>query len=94
MRVVTKSGYTFSNPVGLGPGMDTTGEAVDGLVGLGFGFVELGSVTSDQQNPQNILQETIKINLNVIRTISLIGIIEQNSEIAYQEGDPELQPLN
>jgi dihydroorotate dehydrogenase len=52
--------------VGLGPGMDTTGEAVDALAGLGFGFVELGSVTSDQQNPQKILQETIKINLNVI----------------------------
>ena len=71
MRVVTKSGYTFSNPVGLGPGMDTTGEAVDGLVGLGFGFVELGSVTSDQQNPQKILQETIKINLKVIIIIKL-----------------------
>ena len=71
MGVVTKSGYTFSNPVGLGPGMDTTGEAVDALAGLGFGFVELGSVTSDQQNPQKILQETIKINLNVIRIVKL-----------------------
>jgi dihydroorotate dehydrogenase len=67
MRVVTKSGYTFSNPVGVGPGMDATGEAVDALAGLGFGFVELGSVTSEQQNPQKILQETIKINLNVIK---------------------------
>ena len=55
MRVVTKTGYTFSNPVGLGPGMDATGEAVDALAGLGFGFVELGSVTSEQQNPQKIL---------------------------------------
>jgi dihydroorotate dehydrogenase len=51
--------------------MDPTGEAVDGLAGLGFGFVELGSITSDQQNPQRILQETIKINLNVIIIIKL-----------------------
>jgi dihydroorotate dehydrogenase len=51
--------------------MDPTGEAVDGLAGLGFGFVELGSITSDQQNPQKILQETIKINLNVIIIIKL-----------------------
>ena len=65
MRVVTKSGYTFSNPVGLGPGMDTTGEAVDGLLGLGFGFVELGSITSEQQHPSKLFQETLKINLNV-----------------------------
>ena len=48
MRVVTKSGYTFSNPLGLGPGFDPKGEAVDGLLDLGFGFVELGSVTSEQ----------------------------------------------
>ena len=94
MRVVTKSGYTFSNPVGVGPGMDPTGEAFDGLAGLGFGFVELGSITSDQQNPQKILQETIKINLNVIRIIKLNWHIEQNRDIAYQEGDPKLQPLD
>ena len=45
---MTKSGYTFSNPVGLGPGFDTKGEAVDSLFDLGFGFVELGSVTTEQ----------------------------------------------
>ena len=88
MRVVTKSGYIFSNPLGVGPGMDTTGEAVDGLAGLGFGFIELGSITSDQQNPQKLFQETIKINLNVIRIIKLYCIIEQDREIANQKGDP------
>ena len=73
MRVVTKSGYTFSNPVGVGPGMDPTGETVDGLAGLGFGFVELGSITSDQQNPQKLLQDTLKINLNVSYSIFVIN---------------------
>ena len=33
MRVKTKRGYTFSNPIGLAAGFDTTGVAVDGLFG-------------------------------------------------------------
>jgi dihydroorotate dehydrogenase len=51
MQVRTKSGYTFSNPVGLGPGLDTKGQSVDSLLEMGFGFVEVGSVTPDQQHP-------------------------------------------
>ncbi|KAF9434912.1 Dihydroorotate dehydrogenase (quinone), mitochondrial [Entomortierella beljakovae] len=36
---------TFSNPVGMAAGFDKHAEAIDGLFGLGFGFVEIGSVT-------------------------------------------------
>eukprot|EP00890_Picochlorum_soloecismus_P006206 jgi/Picsp_1/6587/NSC_03930-R1_dihydroorotate dehydrogenase len=38
-------GKDFSNPVGLAAGFDKDGEAVKGLLSLGFGFVEIGSVT-------------------------------------------------
>ncbi|XP_027361941.1 dihydroorotate dehydrogenase (quinone), mitochondrial-like [Abrus precatorius] len=38
-------GRKFSNPLGLAAGFDKNAEAVDGLLGLGFGFVEVGSVT-------------------------------------------------
>jgi dihydroorotate dehydrogenase len=38
-------GLTFPNPVGLAAGFDKDAEAVDALLGLGFGFVETGSVT-------------------------------------------------
>ncbi len=38
-------GLNFANPVGLAAGFDKNAEAVDGLVGQGFGFVEVGSVT-------------------------------------------------
>ncbi|XP_025115968.1 dihydroorotate dehydrogenase (quinone), mitochondrial-like isoform X1 [Pomacea canaliculata] len=38
-------GRTFNNPVGLAAGFDKHGEAVDGLLKAGFGFVEIGSVT-------------------------------------------------
>lgn len=44
----------FSNPVGLAAGFDKHGEAVDGLLSGGFGFVEVGSVTPEAQpgNPK------------------------------------------
>lgn len=38
-------GRKFSNPLGLAAGFDKNAEAVEGLLGLGFGFVEVGSVT-------------------------------------------------
>ncbi|KAL2632325.1 hypothetical protein R1flu_017011 [Riccia fluitans] len=47
-------GRNFSNPVGLAAGFDKNAEAVEGLLGLGFGFVEVGSVTPVPQegNPK------------------------------------------
>ena len=41
---VTKGGIHFINPVGLAAGFDKNAEVVDGLFGLKFGFVEVGSV--------------------------------------------------
>jgi dihydroorotate dehydrogenase len=38
-------GLSFSNPVGLAAGFDKHAEAIDGTLGLGFGFVEVGGVT-------------------------------------------------
>jgi dihydroorotate dehydrogenase len=37
-------GRRFPNPIGLAAGFDKQGEAADALLGLGFGFVELGGV--------------------------------------------------
>lgn len=42
-------GLTFRNPVGLAAGFDKNGEAADALSALGFGFIEVGTVTSDSQ---------------------------------------------
>ena len=42
-------GKQFSNPIGLAAGFDKHAEAVDGLLTLGFGFVEVGSVTPEPQ---------------------------------------------
>ncbi|XP_018594369.1 dihydroorotate dehydrogenase (quinone), mitochondrial [Scleropages formosus] len=38
-------GRKFQNPVGIAAGFDKHGEAVDGLFRMGFGFVEVGTVT-------------------------------------------------
>ena len=42
----TVFGLTFKNPVGLAAGFDKNGEHIDVLTDLGFGFVEVGSVTA------------------------------------------------
>jgi dihydroorotate dehydrogenase len=44
-RQTTLWGRRFPNPLGLAAGFDKDAEAVDGLLGLGFGFVEVGSIT-------------------------------------------------
>jgi dihydroorotate dehydrogenase len=38
-------GLTFKNPVGLAAGFDKNGEVIAEMANLGFGFVELGTVT-------------------------------------------------
>lgn len=47
-------GLQLPNPVGLAAGLDKNGEAIDGLAALGFGFIEIGTVTPRPQagNPQ------------------------------------------
>ena len=47
-------GLTFPNPVGLAAGMDKNGAHIDALLALGFGFVEIGTVTPRAQagNPK------------------------------------------
>jgi len=50
----TAMGLTFPNPVGLAAGLDKNGEYIDALAALGFGFVEIGTITPRPQpgNPQ------------------------------------------
>ena len=47
-------GIDFPNPVGLAAGLDKNGDYIDALAALGFGFIEIGTVTPRPQagNPQ------------------------------------------
>ncbi|MBY8824543.1 quinone-dependent dihydroorotate dehydrogenase [Sphingomonas colocasiae] len=39
------AGMDFPNPIGLAAGFDKNGEVPDAMLGLGFGFVEIGTIT-------------------------------------------------
>jgi len=41
----TVMGLNFPNPIGLAAGLDKNGEYLDALAALGFGFIEIGTVT-------------------------------------------------
>ena len=51
---VTVMGLEFPNPVGMAAGMDKNGDYIDALGSVGFGFVEIGTVTPRPQpgNPK------------------------------------------
>jgi dihydroorotate dehydrogenase len=48
------AGLKFPNKVGLAAGLDKNGRSIDGLAAMGFGFVEVGTVTPQPQpgNPK------------------------------------------
>jgi dihydroorotate dehydrogenase len=53
-KPVTCMGIEFPNPVGLAAGLDKNGAHIDALAALGFGFIEIGTITPRPQagNPK------------------------------------------
>src|SRR6476661_5847201 len=53
-KPVTLFGLTFPNPIGLAAGLDKNGVALPAWAALGFGFIEIGTVTAKAQpgNPK------------------------------------------
>ena len=53
-KPVTCMGIEFPNPVGLAAGLDKNGAYIDALASLGFGFIEIGTITPRPQagNPK------------------------------------------
>ncbi|MDE2275078.1 MAG: quinone-dependent dihydroorotate dehydrogenase [Burkholderiales bacterium] len=51
---VTLAGLRFPNRIGLAAGLDKNGRCIDGLGAMGFGFIEVGTVTPQAQpgNPR------------------------------------------
>jgi dihydroorotate dehydrogenase len=54
MLAVSLWGRRFPNPIGLAAGFDKNAEVIDAMLGCGFGFVEIGTVTPRPQagNPR------------------------------------------
>ncbi len=76
-------GIKFRNPVGLAAGFDKNAEVVNQLANLGFGFVEIGSVTPLPQpgNPQprvfRLPQDNAIINRMGINNIGAKAVAEK-----------------
>jgi dihydroorotate dehydrogenase subfamily 2 len=66
---VTVMGLKFPNPVGMAAGMDKNGDFIDALGSIGFGFVEVGTVTPRPQagNPKPRIFRIEKANAMINR---------------------------
>jgi len=66
---VTVMGLQFPNPVGMAAGMDKNGDYIDALGSLGFGFIEIGTVTPRPQpgNPKPRIFRLEKANAMINR---------------------------
>ena len=80
----------FNNPIGLAAGFDKNGEAYKGLMSLGFGFVEIGTVTINPQlgnkKPRifRLLQDKAIINrlgFNNIGAVKVLQNIEKYNKV-------------
>jgi hypothetical protein len=81
----TLFGKEVSNPIGLAAGFDKNGEAVDAMFGIGFGLVEIGSVTPEPQagnaKPRmfRLEQDAAVINRYVLYVIPTLYFIAMDS---------------
>ena len=66
---VTVMGLEFPNPVGMAAGMDKNGDYIDALGSVGFGFIEVGTVTPRPQtgNPKPRVFRLEKANAMINR---------------------------
>ncbi len=83
-------GLQFANPVGLAAGLDKNGDAIDGFAQLGFGFVEIGTVTPRPQpgNPRPRLfrlpQAEAVINRMGFNNLGVDHLLERVKAAKYQ----------
>jgi dihydroorotate dehydrogenase len=84
-------GRDFANPLGLAAGFDKHGEAIAGSLALGFGFVEIGSITPRPQ-PGNTRPRVFRLTPDRA-VINRYGFNSEGIEAAsarlrgYREGD-------
>jgi dihydroorotate dehydrogenase len=79
---VEVAGLTFPNPVGVAAGFDKDAEVPDALLGLGFGFTEVGSITPLPQagNPKPRLFRLVEDKA----VINRMGFNNSGAEVALK----------
>lgn len=73
---------TLDNPVGIAAGFDKHGEAIKGLERLGFGFVEIGSVTPQPQ-PGNPKPRVFRLNEDKA-IVNRYGFNSEGHDVVYE----------
>lgn len=87
---VSIMGLRFPNPVGLAAGLDKNGDHIDGLAALGFGFIEIGTVTPRPQpgNPAPRLfrlpEATAIINRMGFNNLGVDHLVAQVQKARYR----------
>lgn len=88
-KPVTAFGLSFRNPVGLAAGYDKDGIAVKGLSTLGFGHIEIGTVTPRPQ-PGNPQPRVFRL-LEDESVINRMGFPSQGTEFMQMQLNPSLR---
>lgn len=88
-KPITVMGLNFKNPVGLAAGMDKNGDYIQALDALGFGFLEIGTVTPRPQvgNPKPRLfrlpEHQAIINRMGFNNLGIDHLLDQAKQSAY-----------
>src|SRR5918996_1038366 len=82
-------GLTFKNPIGLAAGYDKDALAIRGLSTLGFGHLEMGTVTPKPQ-PGNPFPRVFRLPEDEA-LINRMGFPSRGSEFVQQQLNPSLR---
>ncbi|WP_101775045.1 quinone-dependent dihydroorotate dehydrogenase [Pasteurella oralis] len=86
----TVMGLQFNNPIGLAAGADKNGDAIDGFAAMGFGFIEVGTVTplAQEGNPKprqfRLIEAQGIINRNGFNNYGIDYLIENVKRAKYE----------
>lgn len=89
-KPITVMGLAFKNPLGLAAGLDKNGDHIDALAALGFGFIEIGTVTPRPQpgNPKPRLfrlpEHQAIINRMGFNNHGIDHLLQQVAQCRYQ----------
>lgn len=89
-RPVECMGLTFKNPVGLAAGLDKNGECIEAFGAMGFGFVEVGTVTPRPQSGNDkprlfrLIQAEGIINRMGFNNLGVDNLVENVKKAKYE----------
>ncbi|NQX94633.1 MAG: quinone-dependent dihydroorotate dehydrogenase [Erythrobacter sp.] len=94
---VEVAGLSFPNPVGVAAGFDKDAEVPDALLGLGFGFTEVGSITPKPQagNPKPRLFRLVEDEAVINRMgFNNSGAAAAEARLKARAGNPGILGIN